>query len=148
VRAVVLELDKGRRRIRLGMKQLVPTAADEYISSHQSGEVVTGRVTDVSKNRAMVELGDGVQGMCVLAEKIEVKDKSEQKPAPSALPQVDLNALSSLLSSRWKGGGVADSVAPEPGHGAKAQAVRTGQVRSFRITKLDADKKRIDLELA
>jgi small subunit ribosomal protein S1 len=133
------------------MKQLVPSAADEYISSHQSGEVVTGRVTDVSKSRAVVELGDGVQGMCALAEKIEGKDKSEPKepkPATSARPEVDLNALSSLLSSRWKGGGVADSVTPEPGQGARPQVVRTGQVRSFRITKLDAEKKRIDLELA
>jgi small subunit ribosomal protein S1 len=151
VRAVVLELDKARRRIRLGMKQLVPTAADEYISSHESGAVVTGRITDVSRNRAVVELGDGVQGMCALAEKIEGKDKSEPKepkPATSARPEVDLNALSSLLSSRWKGGGVADSVTPEPGQGARPQVVRTGQVRSFRITKLDAEKKRIDLELA
>jgi len=29
----------------------------------------------------------------------------------------------------------------------KQEQVRTGQVRSFRITKLDAEKKRIDLEL-
>jgi small subunit ribosomal protein S1 len=152
VRAVVLELDKGRRRIRLGMKQLVPTAADEYITGHQIGEMVTGRVTDVSRNRAMVDLGEGVQGMCVLAEKIEGKDKSEpkeQKPAPSAQPAVDLNALSSLLSSRWKGGGAAESVAtPEPGQTPRPQAIRPGQVRSFRITKLDGEKKRIDLELA
>jgi small subunit ribosomal protein S1 len=149
VRAVVLELDKGRRRIRLGMKQLVPTAADEYISSHQDGEVVTGRVTDVSRNRVMVELGDGVQGMCALVEKTEAREKEEPREhKPSAQPAVDLNALSSLLSSRWKGGGVADSVAPEPAQNARPQAMRVGQVRSFRITKLDAEKKRIDLELA
>jgi small subunit ribosomal protein S1 len=149
VRAVVLELDKGRRRIRLGMKQLVPTAADEYISGHQNGEVVTGRVTDVSKNRAMVELGEGVQGMCALVEKAEPKDRfdpKEQKPASQ--PAVDLNALSSLLTSRWKGGGVAESVSTEQGQSARPQGVKIGQVRSFRITKLDAEKKRIDLELA
>jgi len=155
VRAVVLELDKGRRRIRLGMKQLVPTAADEYIAGHHDGEVVTGRVTDVSRNRAMVELGEGVQGMCALAEKVEARSeaKGEAKPdakeeKPAAKPAVDLNALSSLLSSRWKGGGAGESSAPEPGQIARPQAVRTGQVRSFRITKLDAEKKRIDLELA
>ena len=144
VRAVVLELDKSRRRIRLGMKQLIPTAADEYISGHQVGETVTGRVTDVSRNRAIVELGEGVQGMCVLVEKTEPK---AEKAAAAAKPAVDLNALSSLLASRWKGGG-AEFAAPEPGQTAKPQAVKVGQVRTFRITRIDAEKKRIDLDLA
>ena len=144
VRAVVLEVDKGRRRIRLGMKQLVPTATDEYITGHQEGETVTGRVTEVSRNRAMVELGESVQGMCVLVEKT---DEKEEKAAPAAQPAVDLNALSSLLSSRWKGAG-GESAASQPGQTARPQAVKSGQVRTFRIIKLDAEKKRIDLELA
>jgi small subunit ribosomal protein S1 len=145
VRAVVLELDKGRRRIRLGMKQLVPTAADEYISGHKEGETVTGRVTDVSRNRAMVELGESVQGMCALSEKVEPK---EQKTAPAA-QAVDVTALSSLLANRWKGGGGGEpTTSLESGQTARPQAVKVGQVRSFRIMRLDAEKKRIDLELA
>ena len=48
VRAQVLEVDTGRRRLRLGMKQLVPTSVDEYIAEHKEGSVVTGRTTEVS----------------------------------------------------------------------------------------------------
>ena len=44
VRAVVLEVDQERRRIKLGIKQLEPTTADEYIAEHQVGESVTGRI--------------------------------------------------------------------------------------------------------
>jgi small subunit ribosomal protein S1 len=91
-----------------------------------------------------VELGEGVQGMCVLVEKTEPK---AEKAAAAAKPAVDLNALSSLLASRWKGGG-AEFAAPEPGQTAKPQAVKVGQVRTFRITRIDAEKKRIDLDLA
>ena len=141
VRAVVLEIDKARRRIRLGMKQLVPTAADEYIAEHKEGDAVTGRVTDVSRNRATVELGEGVQAVCVLPERAEPKEEKVQAQAA-----VDLSALSSMLTSKWKGGVEATSSTARVEQ-PKPAGVKAGQVRTFRITKLDAEKKRIDLEL-
>ncbi len=153
VHAVVLEVEKARRRIRLGMKQLVPTAADEYIAEHKEGETVTGRVVEVKGNRANVELGEGVQATCILPERpqanTQAKVKEEKAPAREA---VDLSAMTSMLASRWKGGG---DVASLPGAAAatvteptKPAGVRAGQVRTFRITKLDPEKKRIDLEVA
>src|SRR5580693_5280132 len=66
VRAVVLEVDRERRRIKLGIKQLEPTSADEYIAERQVGETVTGRIVEVSQNRAKIELGDGVFAECRL----------------------------------------------------------------------------------
>ena len=67
VKAQVLEMDVEKRRIRLGMKQLMPTSLDEYIAEHKEGDVVTGRMTDVSGGRAKVELGEGVHATCRLA---------------------------------------------------------------------------------
>src|ERR1700691_3286812 len=64
VRAQILEVDTERRRIRLGMKQLQPTSIDEYIAEHKEGDVVTGRVADVSGGRAKVELGEGIRATC------------------------------------------------------------------------------------
>jgi small subunit ribosomal protein S1 len=49
--------------------------------------------------------------------------------------------LSSMLQARWKGS------APAAG-AAKVEAVHAGQIRSFRIAKLDRDGKKIELELA
>ncbi len=62
VRATVLENDREKRRLRLGLKQLQPTSLDEYIAEHKEGDVVTGRVSDVKGNRVTVELGEGVSG--------------------------------------------------------------------------------------
>jgi small subunit ribosomal protein S1 len=45
-----------------------------------------------------------------------------------------------MLKARWKGGTAEGASKPE--------AVRAGQIRSFRITKLDPAAKRIELELA
>jgi small subunit ribosomal protein S1 len=158
VRAIVLEADKARRRIRLGLKQLVPTAADEYITEHKEGDTVTGRVTDVARNRATVELGEGVQGVCAIAERVEPKP-AQKAAAPTAAPQpaVDLTAFTSMLNSKWKGGGASApsaaasspvTPAPAPETDSKTGSLKTGQVRSFQIKKIDAEKKRIDLELA
>jgi small subunit ribosomal protein S1 len=52
----------------------------------------------------------------------------------------DVASLSSMLKARWKSG---------PASGvSKEEQTRTGQIRSFRITKLDPASKRIHLELA
>src|ERR1039457_2810092 len=44
VKAQVLELDVEKRRLRLGMRQLIPTSLDEYIAEHKEGDVVTGDI--------------------------------------------------------------------------------------------------------
>jgi small subunit ribosomal protein S1 len=134
VRAQVLEVDTGRRRLRLGMKQLVPTSVDEYIAEHKDGDVVTGRMTEVASGRARVELGEGIHAVCKLA--AETLEK-EEKPAES---KTDLSSLTSLLEAKWKGGQATGAPRREP--------VRAGQIRSFRIVKLDAAGKKIELELA
>ncbi len=46
-----------------------------------------------------------------------------------------------MLQARWKGG--AANTGP-----STPEAIHTGQVRSFRIAKLDPDSKAIELELA
>jgi len=136
VRAQVLEIDPQRRRIRLGIKQLQPTTMDEYIAEHKEGDVVTGRVAGISGAQAKVELGEGIQAACVLAG--ESMEPSAGEPARS----VDLSSLSSMLAAKWKHGAV---TGPSP---RKREPARAGQVRSFRITKLDAGAKRIEVELA
>jgi small subunit ribosomal protein S1 len=134
VKAQVLEVDIEKRRLRLGMKQLIPTSLDEYIAEHKEGDLVTGRMTDVSAGRAKVELGEGVNATCRLtAEGPREEDKQAE-------PRVNLSSLTSMLEAKWKGG--------QGGGDAKAEPVRSGQIRSFRITRLDPAAKKIELELA
>jgi small subunit ribosomal protein S1 len=134
VKAQVLAIDKERRLLRLGMKQLVPTSLDEYISEHKEGDAVTGRVIEISDGQARVELGEGIQGTC------QIEAERPGKEAARAEATADLSALSSMLKARWKGGAASGAI--------KREAVRDGQVRSFRIAKLDAVTKKIQLELA
>ncbi len=135
VKAVVLELDKAKRRIRMGMKQLIPTSADEYIAEHKEGDVVTGRISEMARGRVSVELGEGVHASCSLG-------GGASKDEPKNETKTDLSSLTSMLASKWKAG------VGDVGQPARKEPAREGQVRSFRITKLDAEKKRIEVELA
>jgi small subunit ribosomal protein S1 len=135
VRAQVLAIDKEKRQVKLSMKQLVPTSIDEYIAEHKVGDTVTGRVMDVSGMQARVELGEGIQAACKL--KAAAAAKEEEKRGGKA----DLSSLTSMLQSKWKSGGGS-------GSSAKPQAVEAGQVRSFRITRLEPEGKKIEVEQA
>jgi len=135
VKALVLEADLAKRRLRLGMKQLIPTGLDEYIAEHKPGDVVTGRMTEVSGVRARVELGDGVPATC----RIQGEPAGGGQAQP--VDRTDLSSLSSMLEAKWKKGGAS-------GGATRDEAPRSGQIRSFRILKLDAAQKRIEVELA
>jgi small subunit ribosomal protein S1 len=135
VRATVLELDRERRRIKLGMKQLQPTTVDEYIGEHQAGETVTGRIVDTRDGNAKVELGEGVFAQC------RFPDEIPETAVPEQSQSADLSSLTAMLSAKWKQGG-SSSKSPRP------EAARAGQVRTFRIVKLDQANKKIEVELA
>jgi small subunit ribosomal protein S1 len=125
------------------MKQLLPSGLDEYIAEHKEGDVVTGRIVEITDGRARVELGEGVQGACrmdAVSAVAEKKAQAEPASPPEMRSKPDLSSLGSMLQARWKGGA--------PAGGAKPEPVRTGQIRKFRIVKLDAPAKKIELELA
>ena len=96
VRAKVLEFDRDKRRISLGMKQLVATGLDEYLAEHKVGDAVTGRLIEISGAEGRVELGEGIHAICRIpvaaqaekqteAESGEVSDKA--KPDLTSLPK-------------------------------------------------------------
>lgn len=133
VKAQVLAVDPEKRQMRLGMKQLVPTGLDEYVAEHKEGDVVTGRLVDDSGEQSRVELGDGIFAVC------KVGAATPANSEGSKASKADLSSLTSMLQARWKTGA---------GAPVKAETARAGQVRSFRIAKLDRAAKKIELELA
>src|SRR6266581_4411321 len=134
VKAQVLELDTEKQRLKLGIKQLVPNSIDEFLAEHKEGDIVSGRVIDISAGSAEVELGEGIRAACRISSALEAPAANEAGGA-----KADLASLSSMLAARWKTGTVAES--------SKPQEVQPGQIRKFRITKLDRAGKKIEVEL-
>jgi len=135
VKAQVLGVDTEKRQIKLSMKQLVPTSIGEYLEEHSMGDVVSGRVVEQSTDSAIVELGEGIRAACGIAANAPVAAKKKKESAAG----LDLSSLTSMLSARWKDGATPSGSQPEP--------LGVGQIRSFRIVKLDRETESIELEL-
>jgi small subunit ribosomal protein S1 len=148
VKAQVLDLSPEKRQIKLSMKVFVPTEIDEYIAEHKVGDSVSGRVIGQSPSLIHVELGDGIRAIChvgssdatpsALDEVAAASSKPKSKSKAEAKP--DLSSLSSMLKARWQGNA--------PAAQAKPEALSEGQIRSFKITKLEPEAKKIEVELA
>jgi small subunit ribosomal protein S1 len=132
VRAQVLAIDLEKRQIKLSMKQLIPSDLDEYLEEHSIGDVVSGRLLECTGDNAIVQLGEGIRANCAVSAKTEpASSHSEAK--------LDLSALSSMLSARWKG--------ETKALGTQAEPLHVGQVRNFKIATVDRGTKQISLEL-
>jgi len=137
VKAQVLAIDPEKRQFKLSIKQLVPTSIKEYLEEHKVSDVVSGRIVEQSAESAIVELGEGIRATCRIAASTPVAAKKKTKQERAAGP--DLSALTSMLSARWKGSTAPSGSAPEP--------LAVGQIRSFRVVRLDRETEMIEVEL-
>ena len=135
VKSQILAVDVEKRLIRLSMKQLVPTDIDEYLAEHQVGDVVTGRVVAITSDNgtAQVEFGDGVRGACLPATGTGIEAESKRGGGAAG----ERGTMSSMLMARWKAG--------SGGESPKSSLLQPGQIRQFRITRLDRDAKIIEV---
>jgi small subunit ribosomal protein S1 len=137
VKAQVLAVDVEKRQIKLSMKQLVPTSIKEYLEEHKVSDAVSGRVIEQTSDSATVELGEGIRATCRLT--VSAPAAAAKKKTKESAAALDLSSLTSMLNARWKGG-----AAPS---GAPSEPLAVGQIRSFRIVKLDRETEKIELEL-
>ena len=142
VKAQILAIDTEKRQIKLSMKQLVPGDIDEYIAEHKVGDSVSGRIVEATPTLTIVELGDGIRAECRIKPGSHVVEGALAPPQVAApqVPKLDLSSLSSQLKSRWKGN--------TPSASTKSDPLAEGQIRTFKITKLDPEAKKIEVVLA
>jgi small subunit ribosomal protein S1 len=63
IEAVVLSVDPERERISLGVKQLEKDPYSNFVAEHSKGSIVKGTVKEVDAKAAIIDLGDGVEGI-------------------------------------------------------------------------------------
>ncbi len=132
VKAKVLEVDKEKRQLRLSMKQLVPTGLDEFIAEHK-----IGRSRQRPSHRNLRRAGN------CRARRWHPRNRAprpRERPARDAAGQHSRSVIARLHARR------ALEERPSAAE-SKAEPVRAGQVRSFRITMLDRGAKKIRLQL-
>ncbi|HEY8083576.1 MAG TPA: 30S ribosomal protein S1 [Solirubrobacterales bacterium] len=88
VRIKVLDIDRDRQRISLGLKQTQEDPWQRVISSHRSGDVLEGAVTKVVAFGAFVEILPGVEGLVHIS---ELADHHVENPSEVVEPGSTLN---------------------------------------------------------
>jgi small subunit ribosomal protein S1 len=68
VKVVVLKIDAEKRKVGLGMKQLMASPWDNVADKYASGRTVTGKVTRLMEFGAFVELEPGIEGLIHISE--------------------------------------------------------------------------------
>jgi small subunit ribosomal protein S1 len=75
VEAMVLSIDPERERISLGIKQIEKDPFASFIADRPKGSIVSGTVISVDAKAAVVDLGDGIEGLLRASEM--AKDRVE-----------------------------------------------------------------------
>jgi small subunit ribosomal protein S1 len=88
VRIKVLDIDRDRQRISLGLKQTQEDPWQRVISAHRPGDVLEGQVTKVVAFGAFVEILPGVEGLVHIS---ELADHHVESPSEVVEPGTALN---------------------------------------------------------
>ncbi len=68
VEVAILDIDADRRRISLGMKQCQPNPWDEFASSHNKGDRVSGKIKSITDFGIFIGLDGGIDGLVHLSD--------------------------------------------------------------------------------
>jgi small subunit ribosomal protein S1 len=88
VRIKVLDIDRNRQRISLGLKQTQEDPWQRVINTHRGGDVLEGTVTKVVAFGAFVEILPGVEGLVHIS---ELADHHVENPSEVVEPGSKLN---------------------------------------------------------
>jgi len=88
VRIKVLDIDRDRQRISLGLKQTQEDPWQRVVSAHRPGDVLEGEVTKVVAFGAFVEILPGVEGLVHIS---ELADHHVESPSEVVEPGSKLN---------------------------------------------------------
>ena len=76
VKAKVLEIDKEKGKLALGIKQLTPNPWETIGEKYQIGNIVTGKITNITDFGLFVEIEEGIEGLVHVSEIYRDKAKN------------------------------------------------------------------------
>jgi len=90
VEAIVLNIDRRNERFSLGIKQLTPDPWKEVGRRYRKGDMVAGKVTNVTDFGAFVELEEGIEGLIHVS---EISREKIEKPSDVLKVGDSVNAM-------------------------------------------------------
>ncbi len=81
VEAVVLNIDKAKEKISLGIKQLTRDPWLDIPSKYPKGSIVTGKVSSITDFGVFLELEEGIEGLIHASELVKEREKKPSEVA-------------------------------------------------------------------
>ena len=105
IETLVVNIDKAKEKISLGIKQLTEDPLSEFEKNHKEKQVLNVKVKEITSNGYIVELGNEISGFLSFSEILDglvKKDKSEllEKTLEAKVVKVDLSARQIILSQK------------------------------------------------
>src|SRR5713101_5514666 len=75
--AVITSIDAENRRLSLSIKDLEPNAWNDFVATHNPGDLVKGKIARFANFGAFVELDENLEGLCHIS---ELSDERVAKP--------------------------------------------------------------------
>jgi len=94
IEVVVLDIDRERERVSLGLKQIQPNPWDEIEAKYPVGSRLRGKVVNMAPYGAFVELEKGVEGLVHVSEMSWTKRVTKASDVVSIGQEVDVVVLS------------------------------------------------------
>ncbi len=129
---VILDVDEDSRRISLGMKQTEPNPWRLIADKYEEGNIITGRVRNLTDFGAFVEVGEGIDGLIHISdmswtERVEHPSEVLQKGEEVEVAVLSVDAERQRLSLGLKqlGPNVWDEYAEEHEQGEEVEGTIT-----------------------
>jgi small subunit ribosomal protein S1 len=90
VQVQVLRIDREKRKISLGMKQLTASPWDNVVERYVHGSIITGKVTRTTEFGAFVELEPGIEGLIHIS---ELAPQRVYRVTDIVKPEQDVNVM-------------------------------------------------------
>ncbi len=102
IETVILSIDAERERISLGLKQLEEDPFSNFVAVNDRGSIVTGKVREVEPKQAILEFGEGVDGI-LKASEISFDRVEDARNAVSAGDEIEVKIVSVDRKNRQLG---------------------------------------------
>lgn len=93
IETVILSVDSERERISLGIKQLESDPFNEYVSEHDKGAIVKGKVTEVDSKSVTVNLAEDIDGV-IKASELSVDKVEDAKNVVKVDEEIEAKIIS------------------------------------------------------
>ncbi|QEP44690.1 30S ribosomal protein S1 [Ectothiorhodospiraceae bacterium BW-2] len=165
VEVMVLDIDPDRRRISLGMKQCVPNPWEEFATSHNKGDKISGNIKSITDFGIFIGLNGGIDGLVHLSdiswndtgddavrnfkkgeevEAVILAIDAERERISLGIKQLDIDPFSNYVAEHEKGSVVTGTVREVDGRGAVIDLADMveGYVRASELSRERVDDAR------